>query len=273
MTAVYVISSHDDISAFRENRKAVMRRFGLLTAYIDSVGAPPTVVVTGIDSKELNVALKQFGGDPEPAKVLDAFRKKVSEALLSLDIACGEMRVFIHFGGQDREAVVARNKRLGRLCADDDSFKCYAISFGETTPNELFPSGRFLPPSGADFDKLCKKLYYGKVEDYCHLRALRLLLSAAEFDERGMCDCEKVERSYRDITTDCFGWTVRGKDFEYEREYLCSSEDVRRMLGIKEKGSFVLIPQTLSGVDYRKLMSHLEMKGVYNERAEKQPRE
>ena len=77
MTAVYIVSPRDDISVFREKRKAVMRRSGSLTAYIDSVGMPRTVVVTGIDSKELNLALKELGGDSEPAKVLGEFHKKV----------------------------------------------------------------------------------------------------------------------------------------------------------------------------------------------------
>ncbi len=262
MIAVYIVSSHDDISVFRDKRQAVMRRSGSLTASIDSSGTPPTVVVAGIDSKALNVALNELGGDSGPAQVLSEFRKKVSESLLSLGIHCGDVRAFVHFGGQDRDAVVTRNKRLGRLGGDDDSFKCYAISFGETTPEELFPSGSFFPPSGEDFDKLCKKLHEGQIEDYCHLRALRLLLSAVELDERGMCDCEKIERIYRDITNNSFGWTVRGKNFEYERECLCKSDEVRVILGMKDKDSYVRIPHMLSCEDYKKLMGGLEMKGA-----------
>lgn len=262
MTAVYVISPHDGISVFREKRKAVMQRSGSLSAYISGGGIHLSVVLIGIDSKGLDSALREMNDDSNKSEALEQFRKKMSDSLLSLGIPSGEMRVFVHFGGQDKDAVVARNKMLGRLCGDDDSFKCYAISFGETTPEEFFPSGKFLPPTGEDFDKLCKKLYDGKIEDYCHLRALRLLLSAVEFDEKGMCDCGKIKRTYRDITNNTFGWTVCGEDFEYEREYLCKSDEVMRILCMKDKGSFAHIPQTLSSEDYRKLMGHLEMKGA-----------
>ena len=258
MTAVYVISPHDDISVFREKRKAVMRRSGSLTAYLDSVGTPPTVVVTGIDSEKLNIALKKLGGDSLQTKALDEFHRKVSEALLLLGIPCGDMHIFAHFGGQGPDEVEEFNKVLNRLCAENESFSCHAISFGNKKPESLFPNNRFSPPDGAAFESMCQNLQCGNVKDFVHLRVLRLLLSAKQANKDGLFDGYGICRMLEGI----FGGRFEGIVEPYEREFLCKDENAMRILHIKTKKSPVYIPNALSSEEYVHLMKHLEMKGA-----------
>ena len=182
MTAVYVISNKDSIEEFAS--KAREREFEGRAVYIGNVegGVRSTVFVDG-PPLELK---KMIASGEDAREVLMSFKRHVVSMLKSVHVGQDDLRVFVHFGGQGDGEVKKFNEILRNTLSDLETFKCYAISFGNKIPEELFLKGIFTPPHGKAFAPMCDSLQGGALEEnFEHLRALRLLIVGIKPDTDG----------------------------------------------------------------------------------------
>ncbi len=180
ITAVYVVSSGDKVTAFADASHATEYdgravHVGVATEDVRSVvfadGAPAALKRAIANGESFEEALK-------------VFRDRIENLLAFLHVGNENLRVFVHFGGQGEDEVRRFNDVLGRTSAS----RFYAISFGNRLPDALFPGGVFTPPHGKSFEEMCNRLRSGGEDDFEHIRALRLLLSCAVPNEKGEYD-------------------------------------------------------------------------------------
>lgn len=190
--AVYIVSPSDKVDAFASQARSV-EYDGMKILVGNAEHDVRSVVFADGSPGELK---KKLTCGEVPNKEWKVLKDRVVSMLKVVRVGSENLRLFIHFGGQGEDEVNKFNKALGRLAIDGETWRCYAISFGNKMPSELFPKGDFLPPVGEKFLAMCQNMYGGKVEEFEHVRALRMLLSCIMPAQDGKYDISVVERNF-----------------------------------------------------------------------------
>lgn len=194
-TAVYIVSPSDKVDAFASHVRSIDYD-GRKVLVGNAVQDVRTVVFADGSPGELKKKLESAAACDKEWKSL---RERVMSMLKAVHASSEDLRLFVHFGGQSEDEVNNFNKMLGQLAADGETWCCYAISFGNKIPSELFVNGDFSPPVGEKFLAMCQNMHSGKVEEFEHVRALRLLLSNAESMSDGRFDVGAIRERLCDI--------------------------------------------------------------------------
>lgn len=190
--AVYIVSPSDKVDAFASQARSV-EYDGMKVLVGNAEHDVRSVVFADGSPGELKKKLASGEVPNEEWKVL---KERVVSMLKAVRVGSENFRLFVHFGGQGEDEVNKFNKALGLLAADGETWCCYAISFGNKMPSELFPNGEFLPPVGEKFFAMCRNMHGGKIEGFEHVRALRMLLSCMMPAQDGKYDISVVERNF-----------------------------------------------------------------------------
>ena len=190
--AVYIVSPSDKLDTFASQARSV--EYDGMKVLVGNVVQDVRSVVFAYGSPE--ELKKKLASGEAPYKEWKVFKERVVSMLKAVRVGSENFRLFVRFGGQGEDEVNKFNKALGQLAADGETWRCYAISFGNKMPRDLFPNGGFLPPVGEKFLAMCQNMYGGKVEEFEHVRALRMLLSCIMPAQDGKYDISVVERNF-----------------------------------------------------------------------------
>lgn len=193
--AVYIVSPSDKVDAFASQARSV-EYDGMKILVGNAEHDVRSVVFADGSPGELK---KKLASGEVPNKEWKVLKERVVSMLKAVRVGSENFRLFVHFGGQGEDEVNKFNKALGLLAADGETWCCYAISFGNKMPSELFPNGEFLPPVGEKFFAMCQNMHGGKIEGFEHVRALRMLLSCAVPDQDGQYDISAIDNRFLEI--------------------------------------------------------------------------
>ena len=191
-TAVYIVSPGDKVDTFSAQARSV-EYDGVKVLVGNAVQDVRWVVFADGSPGELK---KKLGNGETCSEEFDMLKSRVASMLKAIRVGSEDLQLLVHFGGQGEDEVNKFNKVLGRLATDGETWRCYAISFGNKMPRELFPNGDFLPPVGEKFLAMCQNMHGGKVEEFEHVRALRMLLSCMMPGQDGKYDISVVEHNF-----------------------------------------------------------------------------
>ena len=253
-TAVYILSPVDKIDSFALQAREL--EYDARKALIGSTDGDvrPVVFLDGSPA-ELKSAI---AGGKDAKQFLDALKSRVESMLKAIRVGQDDLRLFVHFGGQGEDEISKFNKELQSLTVASDSFRCYAISFGNHYPKSLFPDLEFFPTYGDSFLSMCEEVQAGKQEDLEHLRALRLFLP--------MFKCNDEDRFVMDELDDVLcsaydgnrlGWALS----DGERAWLAGNQRLKKIFDMADKDDWCRTPDELSADEYKLLMSNLLTKG------------
>ena len=253
-TAVYILSPADKIDAFAlRSRELEYDARKVLIGSADG-DVRPVVFLDGSPA-ELKSAI---AGGKDVKQFLDALKSRVESMLKAIRAGQDDLRLFVHFGGQGDDEISKFNKELQSLTVASDSFRCYAISFGNHYPKPLFPDLKFLPPYGDSFFRMCEEVQAGKQEDWEHLRALRLFLPMFKCNDEDrfvMNDLDDVLRSVYDDSR--LGRVLS----DGERAWLVGNQRLMEIFDMTDKDDWCRTPDELSVDEYKFLLSNLLTKG------------
>ena len=254
-TAVYILSPSDKIDAFAA--KAREREFEARNVFVGVIEGDMRSVVFQDGSPYM---LKQaIATKSDPMSSLKNLKARVEDMLRSMRVGYDDLRVFAHFGGQGSDEIVKFNESLRLLTDELGMFRCYAISFGNHYPDTLFPNLVFSPPHGEVFRKMCEEVQKGQVDDFEHIRALRLILPVFRYDNEEekfvLNDGDDVLRGA--FTGNRFGHIITTD----EREWLGRSKHILKLFNMDDQDDWPAIPNELSCEDYGFLLSKLLTKG------------
>ena len=187
-TAVYIVSPSDKIDAFASHVRSIDYD-GRKVLVGNAVQDVRTVVFADGSPGEFK---KKLASSEAPNKEWKALKARVVSMLKAVRVGSENLRLFVHFGGQGEDEVNKFNKALGLLVTDGETCSCYAISFGNKMPRDLFVNGEFSPPVGEKLFAMCHNIQGCKVDDFEYLRALRILLLCALPDQYGQYDISSV---------------------------------------------------------------------------------
>lgn len=252
-TAVYILSPNDKIDSFASQAQEL--EYDARKVLVGSTdGDVRTVVFLDGSPTELKNAI---ANNKEAKSSIEALKSRVENMLKDVRVGYEDLNVFVHFGSQGPDELILFNKELKSLTTNFGSFWCYAISFGNTYPPLLFPNSNFSPPNGDGFVRMCRELQNGGVDDFEHLRALRLMLPL--FNER-------QDGEFSLNTNYIFGdknhyQTLNDAISSEERDWIFSTKHLKEFFKMENKCDWVKIPNHLSYKEYEFLMLNLFSKG------------
>lgn len=246
ITAVYVVSSGDKVTAFADASHAT--EYDGKAVHVGNVSEDVRSVVFADGSP---AALKRAIANGEPfEEALRAFGNRIGSLLAFLHVGSETLRVFVHFGGQGEDEVRRFNDGLGRAPTDAGASRFYAISFGNRQPDALFPGGVFTPPHGKSFEEMCNGLRSGGEDDFEHIRALRLLLSCAVPNGKGEYDVGFAWLKMWDLNA--------AKMSNVERHFITDNSAIDGLLHVNDKGYLSFVRTMIGAEDFQRLLSILE---------------
>ena len=253
-TAVYILSSSDEIEAFASRaRELEYDTRKVLVGPTD--GDVCSVVFLDRSPAELKSAI--VGGNGAE-RFLGSLKSRIETMLRAIGIGQDDLRLFVHFGGQGEDEISKFNQELQSLTVASDSFRCYAISFGNYYPNLLFPDLKFLPPCGDLFFSMCEEVQARKSEDLEHLRALRLFLPMFKCNDEDRFVMDEIDDVLRSVYDgNCLGRTLS----DGERAWLSGNQRLMEILDMTDIDDWCRTPDELSADEYKFLMSNLLSKG------------
>lgn len=251
-TALYIVSPNDNVDAFASSARSVEN--GDKKAYIGKVVHAVQPIVL-IDGPPMELKKKLSAGEPCGTE-LKSLKASMHDLLAAHHIGYDDLRIFVHFGGQSEDEVRNFNKALASLTVDEVACKCYAVSFGNKLPKGLFVDGKFSPPSGEKFYKICRELQTGSFEDFAFLRALRVLLSCAAPDENGMYD---VGETCRQLLSAMGHKTISDVFSVGEREFVVANPLLCKVFNGNRPGKAINIPSRIDEQEFKLLLKTLEM--------------
>ena len=254
-TVVYILSSNDRITSFASN--AQESQYDTRKVWIGQIKDDVRNVVFLDGSPR---ALKMAIANGKDAKqLLKELRTRVGNMLKAMRMDYDDLRVVVHFGGQGEDEVKKFNGILATATSETDTFKCYAISFGNEIPQALFPNGVFTPPYGEAFKRMCVALQKGEAANFEHLRALRIMLSLVTYKENSRFISAGINELVRLACGGKYLGCVLTGD---EREWLSSNKSLLNVLNMNGNNSSVRLPASLSCEEYDDLTSNLLKKGT-----------
>ena len=252
-TAVYIVSPEDKIDAFAS--KARELEFDSRRVLVDKTESDIKTVVF-IDGPPIGLK-NAIANNNNAQPLLEALKSRVENMLKVERIGYDDLNLFIHFRKQGPDELILFNNELKSLTTNFGSFWCYAISFGNTYPPLLFPNSKFSPPNGDGFVRMCRELQNGGVDDFEHLRALRVLLPMYS-DIQGSRFILSNSQMLNDIYGDRMFYSVLSDE---ERECLFSIKNLKEFFKMENKDDWVKTPDHLSYKEYEFLMLNLLSKG------------
>ncbi len=253
-TAVYILSPADKIDSFAlQARELAYDARKVLVGSAD--GDVRVVVFLDGSPAELKSAI---GGGKDAKPYLETLKSRVETMLRSIGVGQDDLRLFVHFGGQGEDEISKFNKELQSLTVASDSFRCYAISFGNHYPKTLFPDLKFLPPLGDSFFRMCEEVQAGKKEDLEHLRALRLFLPLFKCNDEDWFFMNELDDVLRLAYDDSRLGRVLS---DGERTWLAGNQQLMKIFDMTDKDDWCRTPDELSADDYKFLLSNLLTKG------------
>ena len=255
--AVYIVSSNDNVDNFASTARKVEYQGGkVLVGAVE--GNVCTVILAEGSPEELKNALRTGSA---VKSYLDALKSHVEYVLKETMGGMGydELRVFVHFGGMGEDENVRFNEVLKKFNTGEmDRFGCYAVSFGNRYPSQLFQDFVFSPPHGDLLAAMCEGMQNGKIDDFEHLRALRLFLPRFERNDEGRFAIDDLD----DILRNVFGGNRLGHVLtDDERTLLSQDVKIMKIFNMDDKDDWARVPDELLREDYEYLMSNLLSKG------------
>ena len=255
-TAVYIVSSNDNVAAFASKaRKTECDGRNVVVGNVD--GDVRTVIFADGSPEALKNALRSGNGANAH---LNALKKRVDYMLTVVTGGAryDELRVFVHFGGMGEDENVRFNEVLKLNTGGMDRFGCYAVSFGNHYPSQLFQDSVFTPPNGDLFAAMCEGMQNGKIDDFEHLRTLRLFLSMFRRNDEGLFVMDDFDNVLRTV----FGGSRLGYVLtEDERTLLSQDAKIMEIFNMDDKDDWCRTPDELSAGEYEVLLSNLLTKG------------
>lgn len=253
-TAVYILSSIDKVDSFASQAREL--EYDTRKVLVGSMDGDvrPVVFLDGSPT-ELKSAIVG-GKDAKP--FLNALKSRVESMLKATRVGQDDLRLFVHFGGQGEDEISKFNKALQSLTVASDSFRCYAISFGNHCPKSLFPDLKFLPPCGDSFFRMCEEVQAGKQEDLEHLRALRLFLPMFKCNDEDRFVMNELDDVLRLAYDDSRLGRVLS---DGERAWLAGNQQLMEIFDMTDKDDWCRTPDELSAYEHKFLMSNLLSKG------------
>ena len=251
-TALYIVSPNDNVDAFASSSRSV--EYDDKNVYIGNVAQAVQSVVFS-DGSPIELKNKLSNGKAWNTE-FKLFKSRMIDLLTALHIGYDDLRIFVHFGGQGEDEVGRFNKILASLTADEGACRCYAISFGNKLPRDLFLDGKFSPPSGEKFLAMCRELQYGTAEVFPFLRALRVLLSCAKSDEKGMYD---VGATCRQLLSALGHKTISGALSTGEMDFIAANPLLSKVFNGNRSGKATSIPGQVDEQEFKLLLKTLEL--------------
>lgn len=252
ITALYIVSPNDNVEAFASLARSV--EYGDKKVYVGKVAQVVQPVVFS-DGSPIELKNKLSNGKAWDTE-FKSLKSRMIDLLAALHIGYDDLRIFVHFGGQGEDEVGRFNKILASLTADEGACRCYAISFGNKLPRGLFVDGKFSPPSGERFFAMCRELQYGTAEVFPFLRALRVLLSCAKSDEKGMYD---VGASCRQLLPATGHKAISDALSAGEMDFIAANPLLSKVFNGNRSGKAISIPGQVDEQEFKLLLKTLEL--------------
>lgn len=258
-TAVYIVSPGDKVDTFAAQARSV-EYAGRVVLVGHAVQDVRSVVFADGSLGELK---KKLGSGETCSKEFDMLKSRVASMLKAIRVGSEDLQLLVHFGGQGEDEVNKFNKALGRLATDGETWRCYAISFGNKMPSELFPNGDFLPPVGEKFLAMCKNMHGGKVEEFEHVRALRMLLSCTLPDLYGQYDICSVGCRLLKL---CGAKTMKEVLSDGEKEFVKASPSLCKLFHVDNMAANAKNPKVLvNRLEFGQLLKILQREESHHE--------
>lgn len=253
-TAVYILSPVDKIDSFALRARELEYDARKVLIGLTDGDVRPVVFLDGSPGELKNA----IAGGKDAKQFLDALKSRVESMLKAIRVGQDDLRLFIHFGGQGEDEISKFNKELQSLTVASDSFRCYAISFGNHYPKPLFPDLKFLPPRGDSFFSMCEEVQVGKQEELEHLRALRLFLPMFKWNDEDRFVMDDLDDVLRSVYDDSRLGRVLS---DGERAWLVGNQRLMEIFDMTDKDDWCRTPDELSVDEYKFLLSNLLTKG------------
>ena len=253
-TAVYILSPTDKIESFALRAREL--EYDARKVLVGSTdGDVRSIVFLDGSPSELKNAI---GNEKDAKKFLMALKARVENMLRAVRVGQDILYLFIHFGGQGENEILKFNQNLKTLTGDLESFRCYAISFGNHYPKSLFSDSEFLPPHGDCFFGMCEEMQDEKRDDLEHLRALRLFLPMFERNDENLFVMNELDDILCSVYDGVrFGWALSGG----ERVWLAEKKRLMDIHGMNDQDDWARTPSELTADEYKFLLSNLLSKG------------
>ena len=253
-TAVYILSSTDKVDSFALRAREL--EYDARKVFVESTDGDVRAVVF-LDGSPAELKNAIVGGK-DAKRFLNTLKSRVESMLKAIRVGQDDLRLFVHFGGQGENEVRKFNVVLGNEFLELDSFKCYAISFGNKIPEELFPNGIFAPPHGEMFKKMCSGLQRAETDCFDHLRSLRVLLSCVMPNKDGFHSIREIE----DILLASHSYeTIDEMLSESERQYVVQNKRLGKLCRMDTLDDCFFLPSFIDETEYETLMTELLLKG------------
>ena len=250
--AVYIISPNDKIEDFESG--ALVREYGGSKVFIGELIQDVRSIVFVDGSPSL--LKKKIEDDKTFEKEWEDLKSRVQNMLHAFHLGDEDLRIFIHFGGQGVNEAVKFNKMLGQLKEINESDRCYAISFGNKFPDDLFSEGKFFPPNGDKFYLMCRNLQDNILEDFAYLRSLRIMLLSTLPDGKNNYDIWTICNYINDF----FGENMINQAVSAkEKDFITKNPFLQNIFHVNGNNNSILMPfGNINAQDYKNLLKILE---------------